>query len=288
MNLPSRAQLQVCGPMVLRVPEGWYVSWSNTLIASPVAAVGHSPDFSVWIDSGTSLMFNSVSELAAFITTHEGRHRPGSVDARRVSLRAGHAILVRRTSAARFYEQYWLLHDGSAYRFNCQGTLAYLRAHKRVVSKLANAVEFQTDQSTRAYEAVYITSSTTRLGGDPTQPQATIELDDISLSEHLPWYAHLTVRVHGAHRLTIHRAALLISDSSSDPTAAPSLVQQGLTGLRKPFELTVGVNGEWDGEVLSGGQPLPGGYGSLEIDYALDGHAGTHIFPSLARPSGFP
>lgn len=116
----------------------------------------------------------------------------------------------------------------------------------------------------------------------------TLSSTAVALSEHLAWYADLAAHVHGAHTLTIKRVELLISDSPSDPTAAPSLVQQGLSASHKPFRLTLGRNGKWDGTLGSGGQPLPGTYGSLEIGYNVDGHDGTHIFPALARPSGFP
>lgn len=284
LNLPTRVQLLACGPLVLRVPSRWNVSWVKTLTASPQAVVGALVDFSVWVDSPSSSTFATVGQLEAFVTAHMVKQRTGSVDAGRVTLSSGPAVLVKRKSAGRLYEQYWLLHDGGVYRFSCQGTLAYLAAHKGLVSRLANAIAFRPEELKKAFEAIYVTNWTAPVGSGPTQPAAAIELGDISLAESVPWHADLTVRVHGTHTLTIKRVVLLISDSASDPTGTPSLVQQALSVSGKPFKLTVERNGQWDGTITGDGQLFPGSYGALEIDYTFDGHDGIHIYPSLARP----
>jgi hypothetical protein len=285
-----------CGPMLFRVPRGWTVTSGapNAWLVTPNNSFGGGVFFplSIWLAQYAGRTFASPQQLKAYVAATVAPKTHGSVSKASATTQALPAVLVRSSHGGHFYRDYWMLHDGVAYIFHAQGTNAYLTARPTKVAALAAAIAFDDTDINEAYSVQYLTNWTAKLGADPASPDLTITLNLIELNPYgSTWLADLTAHVHGNHQVTLDSPAVVFSQTASDLTIPPATTEPGFFAVAtNQFTPTLTIRSDSDPQIslVGSNQNQPGSYGSLRINYTIDGQSGTYTFPTLQRAGGRP
>jgi hypothetical protein len=289
INTPAPL-LAVCGPMVLRVPASWSLPGiASGSLASPSCCPGDP--FSIFLSAYTRRRFTSMSQLGSYLAMKAVPAERDATVERHVALPAGPAVVVSGRRRARFYNDYWVLHDGTAYVLHGEGSASYGAAHPAVVAQLAAKISFDDDDYQQAYDVSYNAFGQARLGGTQRTPQLTIAAS-LELSTAEQWSAYISLQASSSASVRIRSVEVLLTQTPrvSDDTienTEPSVGSSVAGKTHKPFALTLHPKGNWSGFVEGPAWPAAGRYGSLRIDYTINGRPGTYTSPARERVTGF-